>query len=1199
MKKRIIILIMLTALFGLFSGTRVGAALAGYTELDYEKGTFKVVIEESIGTRYVYNYWVKASDESAAKKKVDSLAVSKWDKEPFVKTKVSNGAMDIGAKVATVELSVAAMKKPSYFAYKLRASDKEYKLIKLEKQVQNLKVSYDAEALYQTIAKEESDKPAGSISAGAFAFTLGKVKTGTKVEPNTIQMRYGTRRWVSYSAFMADTLSEFHNHGATLYFRIGANQKYNGNDKTYWPSKEVKIKLTTSANAPSIAVNGSKLSLALKKGYEYSMDGEKWVDASKAHGDSSGKLPSAISIFKLYQSYDTDKKTGTVYNMSAKLLESSQASIFVRKAASGKKPPSKIAECTLARAASIQKEDLPTVSYTLNYSSQGGITLSNTTDSAIEFAVVDASKVFTTGCSLASGTAVSFNAVTLANETKDVICRPVNKADESQILTGQALDGECVDLIATKGDNYIAWTTIGKGSSSKPTTAKLDNKKYSSIAIENRIVLVRYKSIAKTKTEPLKLASDIVILEMPQTLKQSLKAVIAGTASSTTAVTVGSGSNSVKNFTVDLTATNMNATYVSPVVSWVTESGASSSKPAGISTSCSGSDRINNGIGHVNFKVTKSAPSGTYYAKIKAESAEAIVTLEVTNGNPMITLGAGTVSVSGSDSVTIKVAGIASYSAISYSLYAGNVVSGSSLGSAGVYHGADWKLEGSTPGIEGTITIDSNNLPSYPTLCLEVKATNDVGSTTATLVINKASNTTGSDSASAKLTGLTCSQVKPVCLSDMLPADTIGEDPAVTPTTTPTGIQASVDYINEEIEISVPAGSKLYVSTDKKEKDFDRIENLAASGSSLYTRFDISSILSTKPVTVYFRTSMTETSTKVELLGQDSVKVKASGASLVVTGVPEGRVVEYRKGNSSNWVAVTSTTAITTSASVTVSGASTLPIMPTAIVTTGQTEINFDCYTLKGATITLRLKATQNQRVGKEAKGKVAKKANGPNIKIDGTRLSFSGFKANGSEYRLDDNSGYIMVTEKTLNIGSIFGSYGTPSIPDGFVSQEGISVGVMGGTIEVRTAATGKKPASRSKIVEVTSQAIIASGSTVKLSEMVKTKGKTTASYPSITISDASSTNAYEYTLIDTSAKTVDLTKQKWVQIKSSAQTQIKKVGTIETGAGKSLLVRKKSYTDKTTKAIYLASTCLQYNYTSATTGEWASGAAVQVPQS
>lgn len=379
----------------------------------------------------------------------------------------------------------------------------------------------------------------------------------------------------------------------------------------------------------------------------------------------------------------------------------------------------------------------------------------------------------------------------------------------------------------------------------------------------------------------------------------------------------------------------------------------------------------------------------------------------------------------------------------------------------------------------------------------------------------------------------------------------LGNDTAVK-----AAVAAKVNYV-DEVVTAYTSGSSIYVSVDKQ-KNWDKLEVKDSTNKNKEAEMDISSVLGNKEVTIYFKEKLEDAATEVKLNGQDKIKAKTgvSGSALMinVTDIPSGRKIEYRRGNGSKWTEVVPANKGTTA------------------------EINVNKYTIAGATFTIRLKAETDQRIGKEVKVKVAKKANAPNIKFDGSKLALSGFKAGGTEYRFPDKdtNPYIEAGEKVMAIEKIFKVI-PPKAQDknstnaAIISQAGISAVITGGTIEVRTMATEKKGASRSRYVVVNGQEGF--NSDVKFTSVAK-KNATVAA---IVVQDAAKDKPYEYTLVAGSTTSVDLTKQKWTAITTNGEVVLKKTAGEEPEAGVIILIRKKSTVDKATKAITPASTCYQ----------------------
>lgn len=722
---------------------------AAAAKVDYTEGTMVIKPGSTNVKKYAYVALIKAKDESTAKAKAKKLKGSDWDKYPYVEID--------GVKYAEVDISGLAAKKPSYVAYKLN-SDGAYTLVTIGAQITNLKVSYNPSKVYEEMNGGASEKTAKE--AGAFTFRLKNAKTGTKVEEDAVQVRKQNGSWVSYGAISVRQLVNFHVKGATLYFRIAAEQKITSTEKSYWPGKQVKLRLAKSAKGRTVAVDGSRLTAGVKKDQEYSFDGMNWVNVAEAHGtkNSSGKdVVNPVSIYNMYQTFDkTDASKNVIYPMNAKLQDPSPVAFYVRTAATEKRPASKEVLCELTQSVVLTKELLPQIGYQLNYSTKSGIQVTNTTTSALQIAIVDSSKIFTTPA--ATGTKNIKFKVETVGENQDTIVVPVNEASESEVLTGEAINGECFDLAAAKGDHKITWIDIAKGTADKPKVTKIGESKYSEIPADKRIILVRFKSVPKTKTEAMKIASDIVAMSMPVSEKQtltvsSISGLSGGDTQGTTGVslTVGSGATATKEFIVSVNATKMNAEYVPVNVSWVDAQGKAGTKPAGTTVSCSGSNRIHAGSGKVIFKINKKAKTGTYYAKLKAENASVIIEVKVYNGNPVIEFETSTLNVSGSGNSKITVYGVSepgalgvnNYGTVKYELYKGERVSGSSIiASYSNNMGfSSWEaVEDDTKGngYKGTFWVDKTNggssLPAG-TYCLEVLAANATGTTSETMVI--------------------------------------------------------------------------------------------------------------------------------------------------------------------------------------------------------------------------------------------------------------------------------------------------------------------------------------------------------------------------------------------------------------------------------------------------------------------------------
>lgn len=328
-----------------------------------------------------------------------------------------------------------------------------------------------------------------------------------------------------------------------------------------------------------------------------------------------------------------------------------------------------------------------------------------------------------------------------------------------------------------------------------------------------------------------------------------------------------------------------------------------------------------------------------------------------------------------------------------------------------------------------------------------------------------------------------------------------------------TSVVVEVNYMNETATITAgPGGStKFYITVDKKLVTWDLVE----TGSVV----DISTYLSSKSVSVFFKGDKDTKPTELKLLPEDkTLKITNDIVERKITySVASGIVVEYRKGTTGNWMDATTG-------------------MPTSI------------YSLRGITLYFRTKATKDLRAGKIVTVKIAKAANAPTIKVDGSKLEIAGLKKGASEYRV--NGGPVWSTFEPVNPKATTLSLNT------YLSQTKTN-------IEVRIKATDKKIASKIRNIDI-----------LKQPELVDEKVKVEKS--SLTISDASSSKKYEYTIVK-AGKEISLPTAKWTGITSTKSIVVKKVGKDELAIGDKLYVRIASYTDKE-KNVILSSTYKEY---------------------
>lgn len=348
-----------------------------------------------------------------------------------------------------------------------------------------------------------------------------------------------------------------------------------------------------------------------------------------------------------------------------------------------------------------------------------------------------------------------------------------------------------------------------------------------------------------------------------------------------------------------------------------------------------------------------------------------------------------------------------------------------------------------------------------------------------------------------------------------------------------TSVNYVVNYQEETITVASGTGgsNKFYLSTDKQ-KTWELLENSTTVSSTI--TFDISNILKTKEVIIYFKGNKDTQPVEVTLQGEDK--------SLKVTYIVENSVgkltytttkpVEYRKGANGNWKTLTG-------------------------------NLDTTIYEVRGANLYFRTKATVTDRAGKVVKVKIPKRGSAPGVKVDGTELTLTGMKT-GMQYRLSNSNTWLTFQETDKKEISI------PSL----LRITSIDVPVTGVTIEVRNAATDKKVASQIKVIDVPAQLAAPTSATVAFNT------------GTLTIQDASSSKPYEYTIVkagEVSIVNFDYLKNAtWKSVTSSKATKVTKVGNNTLATGDYIYVRLKTTTDKTTKVVNLASTCLKIGVTS-----------------
>jgi len=333
-------------------------------------------------------------------------------------------------------------------------------------------------------------------------------------------------------------------------------------------------------------------------------------------------------------------------------------------------------------------------------------------------------------------------------------------------------------------------------------------------------------------------------------------------------------------------------------------------------------------------------------------------------------------------------------------------------------------------------------------------------------------------------------------------ADTVG-----------TGTQVSVrlDWLEEIAEISPGQGgsSKFYISTDKM-KTWENLGNT--------TTIDLSSIISSKAVTIYFKGNKDTNPLKVDLPGEDnSLKVKYE----IVNG--EGRIVisgtsypvEYRKGNNGSWK-------------------------------TASNNMSTSLYEIKGATLHFRTVATATRRAGKIVSVKIPKRPAAPSVSLDPDKLYIKGLKPGQTQYRVGDSLNWITFTASdnktnTLDLSALLTPGANNTIPAGI--------------IEFRTLGSDKKLHSAIKTIEIKAQEPAPNNVSLTGNALI--------------ISDSDVKRNYEYAVVSQNTA-VDLKNiKKWVKVTAGNNPIIIR----DAFVGDKVLVRVKSSKTADTKEPILAS--------------------------
>lgn len=360
------------------------------------------------------------------------------------------------------------------------------------------------------------------------------------------------------------------------------------------------------------------------------------------------------------------------------------------------------------------------------------------------------------------------------------------------------------------------------------------------------------------------------------------------------------------------------------------------------------------------------------------------------------------------------------------------------------------------------------------------------------------------------------------------PAPTVTPEAAtsLTPTVIPTpvvnSVKVSVNYTTGILTVQAgPGGSnKLYFSTDKK-KTWELIETMGGI-------IDIRSLIKSSAVALYFKGNKDHGPVEFVIPAEDkNLKVAYSvvnGAGTITYANASGQI-EYRAGANEQWNNIPANGAIST-----------------------------QLYEVTGATLQFRIKATENVRAGKIVSLKIPKRAKAPTIKVNGSKLTFTGLKGGVTQYRINDNTEWIPfglndTKAKELSIAAL-------AIP--IAVEQNIMIPKV--TVEFRNIATAKSPASAIRTIELEAQRDAPTTAVVSL------EGTT------LTILDAASKNPYEILVMHIGEKP-NLDKDKWKTVTSQKGQIIKKTGTADTIPGDLIYVRYKAGKDSLTGIESMAS--------------------------
>jgi hypothetical protein len=332
-------------------------------------------------------------------------------------------------------------------------------------------------------------------------------------------------------------------------------------------------------------------------------------------------------------------------------------------------------------------------------------------------------------------------------------------------------------------------------------------------------------------------------------------------------------------------------------------------------------------------------------------------------------------------------------------------------------------------------------------------------------------------------------------------------------------VTVTANYIDEVVNVaSINGSTKIYMSTDNQ-KTWELIDTSGV--------VDISSLLTTKAVTIYFKGNKDTSVTQFPLPAEDqslkvTYKITSGVGSIAATAT--GSAIEFRKGNNGAWKTATTP-------------------MSTAI------------YEIKGATLNFRTPATASTRAGKIVTIKIPKRPSAPSVKLDGSKLNISGLKSGETQYRVGDSMDWITFTSsvstvKYLTINTLLNT--------------AVNTATAAQTVEFRTVGSDKKLYSGTKLISIPAQPVYP--------DTVTLTGTT------LKVTSTDLKKQYEYTLVSKSS-TLDLTTAKWTTFTAKNSVVVTKASLND-----KIYVRAKSYTDSTTKQLVLASTYKEFVVSSIT---------------